>query len=430
MLELLRHLNYSIVLFIAQSLFVFVLPRRTKFLLRLVLLSFLYFAVGIFIPDKIGGLDFPFNTFGMFFCLVVGTKYVFDVSFKTALYCSISASLLQHITAHVYSILCFFVDKSITPPQAAVPYLYGISITICYMLSYLSIYMVGYFLFARRNKDIIDVEIKNWKLVIIMSIALIAIYIIWDLALKREESGSLSFNIIYVICCFALLDVLYTANQAEVEEKIMRQLLAEEQAHYNALSSNIDVINRKCHDLKYQIIALQQTSDDAKKNAQLDQLQYDVAIYENLARTGNAALDNTLSEKGMVCENKKIRFYYAVDGKLLSFMEALDIYVLFGNALDNAIECVQKYSGEQKRFICIYTFSQGGIIKIRIENYCEEEVVFVGGIPQTNKPDKLWHGYGVKSMKRIVQKYSGNLTVHWEDNLFYTDILLPLPSQK
>lgn len=356
---------------------------------------------------------------------------MFCISRKAAVYCSISASLLQHMTMHVYRVTCaLFIGRDLPPSQTAVPFLHGFPLSICYIMTYIVVYVFGYFCFAYRNKNTRVVEIKDPTLITVMLIALLAIYILWDIALRLEQSNLILFNIIYAFCCFALLDILSRANRAEIEEKIMRRLLAEEQAHYNALASNIEMINRKCHDFKYQIIALQNTMGDEEKKAQLQQLQQEVSIYENLARTGNVALDNTLNEKSMICEKDKIRFYYTVDGSLFSFMEALDIYVLFGNALDNAIECVQKYKDEQKRFICIYTFSRGGILKVRIENYCEEKVKFAGGIPQTSKQDKIDHGYGIKSMKRIVQKYGGNLTVSWQENLFYTDILLPLSVQK
>ncbi len=58
-------------------------------------------------------------------------------------------------------------------------------------------------------------------------------------------------------------------------------------------------------------------------------------------------------EKFMQCENKKIRLDCMIDGELLSFMKKSDVYSLFGNAIDNAIEAVDKINDEEKRCINI-----------------------------------------------------------------------------
>ncbi len=71
-----------------------------------------------------------------------------------------------------------------------------------------------------------------------------------------------------------------------------------------------------------------------------------------------------------MCEHKQIELVYMLDGARLTFMEPLDVYVLFGNALDNAIECVQKYSDPACRFISLQMFANDELLKVRIENYC------------------------------------------------------------
>ena len=191
--------------------------------------------------------------------------------------------------------------------------------------------------------------------------------------------------------------------------------------------SGIETINRKCHDLKYQVAALRDAPDE-ERHVLAGELQRDINIYENLVQTGNAALDNTLSEKCLVCESKQIRFTCNVDGAALSFMDAVDIYALFGNAVDNAIECVSKYHEPAKRSILLRSHRQGNIIKIHIENTCTEPVLWKNDLPQTSKHDRENHGYGVRSMQYIVQKYGGHLrfSQNLQASLFNTDILFPL----
>jgi len=50
----------------------------------------------------------------------------------------------------------------------------------------------------------------------------------------------------------------------------------------------------------------------------------------------------------------------------------------------------------------------------------------VDGLPQTTKGDARWHGFGVKSIRRIVQQHGGTLTMQAQDGMFRLVALLPL----
>ncbi len=111
----------------------------------------------------------------------------------------------------------------------------------------------------------------------------------------------------------------------------------------------------------------------------------------------------------------------------MSFMEVMDIFSLFGNILDNAIEH-QSTLAPDKRFIHLSVRSANQLLLIHAENYFEGELVMRDGIPVTTKEDKNYHGYGMRSIRRIVEKYSGNFSISTEDQLFQIDIMLPIPN--
>ena len=69
----------------------------------------------------------------------------------------------------------------------------------------------------------------------------------------------------------------------------------------------------------------------------------------------------------------------------------MEISALFGNMLDNAIESVVKIKDLQKRLISIHVIQERQFIRIRTENYCEEDVQFQDGLPVTTKKDKRFH---------------------------------------
>ena len=60
---------------------------------------------------------------------------------------------------------------------------------------------------------------------------------------------------------------------------------------------------------------------------------------------------------------------------------------------------------------------------IQSDNYYAGELSFKDGLPQTTKEDSNWHGFGLRSIKLIVQKYGGELTTYVEDDIFHLSIL-------
>lgn len=105
-----------------------------------------------------------------------------------------------------------------------------------------------------------------------------------------------------------------------------------------------------------------------------------------------------------------------------SFVEELDLYSLFQNALTNAINAVSALPEGVERFISLSSVRDGNMLTIHMENPCEDDIAFVDGLPQTkNDPD--WHGFGMKSMNRIAEKYNGMLTAEQRGKMFFLDIL-------
>lgn len=115
-----------------------------------------------------------------------------------------------------------------------------------------------------------------------------------------------------------------------------------------------------------------------------------------------------------------------VDGKQLDFMSDADICSLFGNALDNAIEAVCFIEEKDKRVIELTVKVSRGFLSVCVRNsYCCD-VVFDGDLPKTTKGDEINHGYGMKSIKSIVERYGGELSVVAQEGAFNLNMLFPL----
>lgn len=107
-------------------------------------------------------------------------------------------------------------------------------------------------------------------------------------------------------------------------------------------------------------------------------------------------------------------------------MSVTDICSIFGNMLDNAIECERKILDKDKRLIHLTLTSQKNFLIIRCENYFEEMLQYKEGKLVTTKKNKKAHGYGIKSIQYTVNKYDGAVNIETEDHWFELEVLIPI----
>jgi sensor histidine kinase regulating citrate/malate metabolism len=100
---------------------------------------------------------------------------------------------------------------------------------------------------------------------------------------------------------------------------------------------------------------------------------------------------------------------------------------MLGNALDNAIESVEKADNKKDRFITAAVRQERAFALIQIRNHMEGEIQMRDGLPLTSKKDTENHGYGTQSIRAIAEKYHGSMTIAAEEGIFTITILLPLP---
>lgn len=212
----------------------------------------------------------------------------------------------------------------------------------------------------------------------------------------------------------------------QMEMDNMENILNMQYANYQLSEKSVDMVNQKYHDLKHQIAILKSEFGTKEGLEYLDRMQNEIEIYEAQNKTGNKILDTVLTSKSIYCQGKGIKLTCVADGTALEFMDVMDISALFGNALDNAIESVDKIQNPEKRLIHVTVAKQKGFLRIRVENCYEGELVFENGLPKTTKKEKNYHGYGIKSIQSTARKYNGSVTIDAKDGWFELRILIPV----
>ena len=208
-----------------------------------------------------------------------------------------------------------------------------------------------------------------------------------------------------------------------------KNLWIQRQLQYEMSRENIDMITRKCHDMKHQIEALIQTeSHSERRKSFIEDMQDMIEVYDSDVHTGNEALDTILMEKGLYCKVHHIDWTCVADGKLLEFMDVVDLFTVMGNALDNAVESVEKRGEDQFKSIGVRVWKKDFFAVIQVENTFDGELKLKDGLPLTSKADKENHGIGIRSIKSIVEKYQGTVSVRVQDGNFVLTIVLPIMS--
>lgn len=248
----------------------------------------------------------------------------------------------------------------------------------------------------------------------------------YDMFILRQTG-----NVFSVVCCAAVM-VLISKTMVERDLKreveYLQHAVRQGQRQYEISKDTIDMINIKCHDIKYKVNSL--LAGGGVTEEALADLQQSIKIYDTRVATGNNILDVLLTEKNLYCEQNGITFSCMADGGALGFIEEGDLYCLFGNIIDNALEAVSAVPQRERKVINLVVKTKNDMLVVQQENYFEGELKFEGGLPQTTKSDKNYHGFGTRSIRMIVHKYGGAMTVRARDGVFYLSIIFSLDGKK
>ena len=222
--------------------------------------------------------------------------------------------------------------------------------------------------------------------------------------------------------------LLFQRGKYRREAELETQLRQQQYQQFQRFKQASDHIKHQCHDMKHLIAALRANSNQEQSQALLSELETSVSDYDSSMNTGNQTLDAILGNTWRNCRKDQIQWTCMADGSGLQFIPDFDLYVLFGNVLDNALEHLRQIEDPQKRVLSVNIRRHQQLCFITIQNYCANTPVFEHGLPITSKPDKSLHGYGSKSIQSIVEKYQGSLSIQVEHHFYILSIMFPIPS--
>lgn len=247
--------------------------------------------------------------------------------------------------------------------------------------------------------------------------------IIWQIYTfpNEQQIWQICLLILDVVDVMAIL-LLDRLEQGAVNRE--RLLAAAERAlvqdeNIEALSQAYAEQRKMTHDYRAQLSTLSELVDQgnlAEVKTFLSEMKDHQSERILLINTHNAAIDAVLNQKGYTGQRQGIDMRFRVNDLSALKLPRVDVTIVLGNLIDNAMEaCIQMT--ESERWVSIQILYSLGILSISVINP-SRPVQIVGGQISTTKPEPLLHGYGLRNVEDILDKYKAEYTFSFEDGRF------------
>ena len=268
---------------------------------------------------------------------------------------------------------------------------------------------------------------QNWPvrwLNLIIVIVSLSSWWLWPLPVVRGLlftitvlAGSLEFILIRQ----------FLNDQDAVFARSLDKMMAQYSEEVQVLYANMRGWRHDYHDHLQALKAYLDNQDTAAARQYLNELEDKLDAVDPLVHSGNAMLDAIVNAKLTLAE----RLHIPVNEKVIvgntPLIKDVDLVVILGNLLDNAIEAISEQPPHEKRQLRLYI----GIVKqqfyISVTNTRPADQVIDYQYAST-KSDK--RGLGIRRVNKLVAKYDGMINRQYEASVFVTEIAIPIHAAK
>ena len=373
----------------------------------------------------------PFSHLTFFVQIVMMILYIrfsYKVNIWTTIFATTITYSLQHFSNRLYLVICSVLSLVIHNDYFNNDLWYSwIGILLCCLIMGVSYFLWWLLLLRKFNQESFDELVDKKVQVITSGITIFAsIFInsyianypnVTSFILIMDFLMSLTISFLVILLDYSSVH----ENKTKKENEKLLELLENEKKDYEHSKESYDLINIKLHDIKH----LLNTLNSSTSPSTIDNIKDCLTSFEHSIKTGNEAIDVIVNKKEKECLQKGIKFTCFLDARGLDYISPYEIYTLFDNALNNAIEASMKCD-KDRRIISVHGKRKNEFIQIIITNYFKEDIaVNSSGLPITKK-DRNFHGFGIRSMKMLSEKYDGLIHCEIKEELFNLYISLPL----
>lgn len=353
-----------------------------------------------------------------FFVLLAGMIYLCtDINKKGAMYCAVWSLLIAQCAYEGWCFLELYFSRHGHPLNMTSPWA-----VLVQLLSGTMFFGVVYALPARQLPYKGEYHIGPRQLFssfFIGSLFMVQAAVLSDTSIDSWPPSLVATLVtgqLYFLTLLYFQTELFKKSAMEKEMNALNLLYERQRQQYQVARQNVQIINKRCHELKVQIADLRKLSPEAVPQERIEEAERAVRLYDANCNTGNEVLDVVLTEKSLLCESRGIQLNAVANGSCLGFIEAGDLYALFANALDHAVESAVQTARPECRVIDLLVCVRQGFVVVNI----------ISPLRPPEKQANRSAQYELKVIRRIVQKYKGTLTLEEQGEFFAEKIIFPL----
>lgn len=363
------------------------------------------------------------NAFGMVLAVALVSLYFYQASWLKRVFVIFFswALLIGTIETLVMNVICLVFGITANECLGIPAYLVlGIIVSKSLGLA------VGYALCMKSKLKNIEIDRTYWILFLFLfTSAIVTTFLILGML---SELNSTNYNIMAMISCVGLFGgtflALYLYARSQQQNQIIRYQEQAEQQMQAQLKHMDEIILRQNelrafrHDINNQLTALSgylDAGDLAGSRQYLAGISDHFKSASPAINTGNNALDAILSAKRALAENHGIRFTSKLRVQENLPIAPEDLCIIFGNALDNAIEACDRLPADAERTIALHLLQDAHTLTCIVTNTAPSRR---GASFVTSKADKAQHGFGLNNIREALDKYGVTPEITWEDGRF------------
>lgn len=206
--------------------------------------------------------------------------------------------------------------------------------------------------------------------------------------------------------------------------KLVEYQTEQSEKHLNEVRSIHKEMRGYKHDFHHHLQALKgqlEAREVDRALAYIEQLDNQLMNVDTLLKTGNVSLDAILSAKIAQAKAENIAVTVKANVPDALTISDLELSIIIGNLLDNAIEACRTVTGE--RFIRIFISMKGTMLYFSMLNAAGAKKKKTGSLFATHKDGV--HGFGLRRAEAILEEHGGWVKYNSEDGAFTSEFLVP-----
>lgn len=343
------------------------------------------------------------KVYNMSMVLLIGVMFIISRTLKTYIPVKLLAGMIA-IVIYMYIMEQISIIKS-----AAIALIYySVAIVLDYLIMLVMISIFG----SLENVGNISETAGNSLIILSRAVFLLITIFLRQYSLRKNVNR---------------VDVSNSDSYKLRENEVLKQQAAGQIELYRTVSENFDRQRRKTHEYKNQMLCIETLAE----NGEYDKLKsYVKSITGNL----NRELDMIDTNNKIVNAVLNAKYHEAVDNNILMVFKINDlsginisdedIVQVLSNLLDNAIEAARQCDINHRLIKLKFTCEDAHTILSVSNTYKYEPQITDDGYMITRKEEKQEHGFGLRNVMAVLDKYNARHVIRYERGEFFFAMML------